>query len=98
MARPKKWNRHRIYAAVRERGSNLTQLARDAGLEPSACRVAVCRPNIKGEETIAVFLNLSKSVLWPDRYPPKDASQTTAHDTTQSRQNVSPRSDQRGAA
>lgn len=99
MARPRKWNRHRIYAAVRERGSNLTQLAREAGLEPSACRVAVCRPNTKGEEAIAAFLNLSKSDLWPDRYPPKKvAIETSTSCTDKSRQNVATDSDLRNAA
>jgi Ner family transcriptional regulator len=62
------WDRHAILAAVKRRGGTLTKIATDAGLERSACRVAMLRRHRKGEAAIAAFLTLPVSVLWPDRY------------------------------
>lgn len=67
--RRKRWNRHEIKAEVTRRRSTLTRVATDAGLEPSACRVALCRRNIKGELALASFLGVDVSVLWPERFP-----------------------------
>lgn len=62
------WDRFSIKAEIQRRGETLTGLAIDAGLEDSACRVALVRRNFRGEEVIAKFLGISVEELWPDRY------------------------------
>ena len=62
------WDRFSIKAEVQRRGESLTGLAIDAGLEESACRVALVRRNIRGEQAIAAFLGVPVEDLWPDRY------------------------------
>ncbi len=74
------WDRHAIMAEVRRRGSNLRQVALDAGLSESACRKALSVSIPAGEAAIAEFLNVTVQELWPDRYPslrvsrPEDAT------------------------
>ncbi|WP_024278030.1 helix-turn-helix domain-containing protein [Xanthobacter sp. 126] len=67
--RRRQWDKHEIKAEVARRGSTLTGIAMVAGLEPSACRVALCRRNIQGEQALADFLGVDLAVLWPQRYP-----------------------------
>lgn len=77
---PKKrrpWDRHAIRAAIHRAGSTLTAVAKDAGLEETACRVALIRPHAAGEAAIAQFLNVELSVLWPSRYPSTPVSATS---------------------
>lgn len=62
------WDRFAIRAEVARKGQTLTALAKRAGLEPSACRVALRRSHGPGEVAIARFLNVAPEVLWPDRY------------------------------
>lgn len=63
-----RWDRFSIKAEVQRRGETLTGLAIDADLEESACRVALVRRNVRGEQAIAAFLGVSVEELWPDRY------------------------------
>ncbi|MFG1318045.1 helix-turn-helix domain-containing protein [Xanthobacter autotrophicus] len=67
--RRKQWDKHEIKAEVARKGRTLTGIAVAAGLEPSACRVALCRRNIRGEQALASFLGVDLAVLWPERYP-----------------------------
>ncbi|WP_026363025.1 helix-turn-helix domain-containing protein [Methylopila sp. M107] len=69
-----RWDRHAIRAAVHRAGSTLSAVAREAGLEGSACRVALNRRHPAGEAALAQFLNVSPQILWPGRYPSKPAS------------------------
>ncbi|MFT4275573.1 MAG: helix-turn-helix domain-containing protein [Rhodopseudomonas sp.] len=62
------WDRFSIKAEIQRRGETLTGLAIDAGLEDSACRVALVRRNFRGEKVIAKFLGIPVEELWPDRY------------------------------
>lgn len=62
------WDRYAIRAELNRRGYTLIGLAQAAGLEPSACRVALLRPNTAGERVIAQALQVNPEVLWPDRY------------------------------
>lgn len=66
--RGKRWHREEIKTAVRMRGVTLTQLSRDNGLVPSACRHAVIQPHYAGEQAIAEFLGIAPQKIWPDRY------------------------------
>ena len=62
------WDKHEIKAEVQRKGATLTGIAKQAGLESSACRVALCRRNFSGELALAAFLGVDPGVLWPDRY------------------------------
>ncbi|NEW96947.1 helix-turn-helix domain-containing protein [Rhodopseudomonas sp. BR0G17] len=64
----KTWDRFSIKAEIQRRGETLTGLAIDAGLEDSACRIALVRRNIRGEQVIASFLGVPLEELWPKRY------------------------------
>lgn len=72
--RARVWDRHEIMAEVRRRGSNLRQLALEAGLSEGACRKALAVPLPAGEAAIADFLGVTVHELWPDRYPTLPAS------------------------
>lgn len=66
--RRKRWGKHEIKAEVMRKRSTLTRVATEAGLEPSACRVALCRRNIRGEQALAAFLGVGIEELWPERF------------------------------
>lgn len=68
------FDRHAIKAEVHRRGFTLVGLARAAGLEPSACKVALRRRNVRGEQAIAAALGVEPSVLWPERYRDRPVS------------------------
>jgi len=65
---PPPWHPVDIKAAIQKAGSNLTQLAVSAGLNPGACRRAVRSRHPAGERAIADFLDIPLWVLWPDRW------------------------------
>lgn len=67
--RRSEWDRHAIKAELHRRGLTLSNLAVAAGLEPSACRVALLRRHRAGEAAIATALGRHAAELWPDRYP-----------------------------
>lgn len=69
MRRKRRVDRHDIKAEVHRRGLTLVGLSRAAGLEDSACKVALRRRNFGGERAIAAALDTDPSVLWPERYP-----------------------------
>jgi len=75
------WDRYAIVAEIHRRGLTLVGLAQAAGLEPSACKVAVLRRNYAGERAIADALGIEPAVLWPDRYPVS----TSHHQRTRNR-------------
>ncbi|NJL07966.1 MAG: transcriptional regulator [Methylacidiphilales bacterium] len=68
------WDRHAIKAEVYRRGMTLRGIARAAGLEPSACNVALLRRHWRGEAAIAAALGVEPSVLWPERYSAQPVS------------------------
>ena len=70
-------DRHAIIAEIHRRGSSLRKLALAAGLEPSACRVALHRRHRAGERVIADELGISPATLWPDRYPSSSQGEPT---------------------
>lgn len=77
MAR-KRWDRFAIKAEVHRRGTTLTQIATDAGLDPSACSAALIRRHFAGEKALADFLRLDPADLWPDRYEATSSAQDSA--------------------
>ena len=62
------WDRFDILRAVDATGANLTQIAVEAGLDASACRKAIRRPQLGGEIAIARRIEVDPAVLWPQRY------------------------------
>lgn len=69
MSKPRQiWDRHAILAEVRRRGMTLTGIARDAGLDPSACRHGIGGNNRKGAQAIADALGIPFRTLFPDQY------------------------------
>lgn len=66
--RQERWDRHSIKAEVARRGSTLTRVALEAGLEESACRRALIRRFYRGEVALANFLGVPLIELWPERY------------------------------
>ncbi|WP_370868371.1 helix-turn-helix domain-containing protein [Phenylobacterium sp.] len=83
------WHREDIKAAIRKRGTTVTQLALDNGLSDSACRVALVRPSPAGESVISSFLGVPLQVLWPDRYDPYGRRLATRHVRDQNSRNRS---------
>jgi Ner family transcriptional regulator len=75
----KVWHPEQIKAAIRMQGATLSKLARDAGLEESACRQALRRPTPSGEQVISAFLNVPLNQLWPERYAPDGRRYATRH-------------------
>lgn len=59
-----------IPAMLGRRGTNMSRVAREAGLYESACRNAlISRGYPEAEEAIARAVGYPVEVLWPERYP-----------------------------
>ncbi len=66
--RPTTWHAELIKAAIRMRGTTLTKLALDHGLDESAVRAALVRRQPEADRVISLFLGVPLHELWPDRY------------------------------
>lgn len=66
--KPKGWHPQDIKAAVWKRGMTLSKLALDNGLDDSACRASLLRPQPEADRVISAFLGVPLHKLWPDRY------------------------------
>lgn len=62
------WHKEDIKAAIRKRGSTMSELARQRKLPPSTVRNALIRPVYSGEVAIAEFLGVPAHELWPERW------------------------------
>ncbi|MDP1629909.1 MAG: helix-turn-helix domain-containing protein [Caulobacter sp.] len=65
---PTTWHAELIKAAIRMRGTTLTKLALDSGLDESAVRAALVRRQPEADKVISKFLGVPLHQLWPDRY------------------------------
>lgn len=65
---PTIWHAELIKAAIRMRGTTLTKLALDNGLDESAVRAALVRRQPEADKVISLFLEVPLHELWPDRY------------------------------
>lgn len=78
-------------AEVYRRGTTLSALAKAAGLDPSAVRVALIRPYPAAERVISEFLGVPLGQLWPSRYDsqgrPRRQADTSRQNTVGSRRN-----------
>ena len=62
------WHAEDIKAAVRKRGTTLSKLATDHGLDESCCRAALIRSQPEAEKVISRYLGVPLHELWPDRW------------------------------
>lgn len=67
----KDWHSTDIIAAIKKKGSSLSQISRQAGLNSSTLNNALSRRWPKGERIIAEFLDIPASEIWPSRYNEK---------------------------
>lgn len=63
------WHAEDIKAAVRKRGTNLSQLSRDAGLKPDSLRNVFRYHCKKYESIVANVIGVDAAEIWPSRYP-----------------------------
>ncbi len=83
------WDRFRIKAEVHRRGKTLTEIALDAGLAESACRMALTGGSRKGAIALSEFLGEPLHVLFPGWYLRARSSgrKSSPKATAESRQN-----------
>ncbi|MEQ4694108.1 helix-turn-helix domain-containing protein [Providencia manganoxydans] len=68
----KDWHPADIIAAIRKRGSTLSQISRSAGLSSSTLNNTLVRRWPKGERIIAEYLEMKPEEIWPSRYKEKN--------------------------
>lgn len=62
------WDRFRIKSEVHRRGKTLTEVAVEAGLSESACRMALLGASRKGAVALSDFLGVPLHILFPGLY------------------------------
>jgi len=62
------WTPDRVKQELADRGTSLSQLARDHGYSDAYLRNALVRPLLAGEQIIAAALGVDAKDIWPDRY------------------------------
>ena len=65
------FDRYDILRALKEKGTSLRALAKDAGFNESLCRQALTRPQATGEALIIDATGFPPQKIWPDRYDAK---------------------------
>lgn len=68
MAVPEDWHPEQVKAAIRMRGTTLTELALRAGYDESAVRRTLRHRWPAVERIIADFLDCRPQTIWPSRY------------------------------
>lgn len=68
MTTTKKWTRQTIKDELLRQNKTLTGIARDAGLNETACRQGFIGSNRKGAEAIAAALGVPFREMFPDSY------------------------------
>lgn len=62
------WHQADIIAALKKRGTTLSELSRQSGFSSTTLCNALVRPWTKGEIIIATALDLEPKEIWPSRY------------------------------
>lgn len=62
------WKRIDIIYALNKKGTNLSRLSRQAGLNSRTLNNALYRCYPKGEKIIAEAIGITPSEIWPSRY------------------------------
>lgn len=74
------WHPSEVSAALKKKGSSVSQLSRESGLASSTLANALYRHWPKGEVIIALALGVSPSEIWPSRYPSQRTNVAGKHD------------------
>ncbi|WP_071523977.1 helix-turn-helix domain-containing protein [Edwardsiella tarda] len=74
------WHAEDIKAAVRKRGTTLSQLSRDAGLKSDSLRNVLRFHCKKYEAIVAGVIGVEPGEIWPSRYSQGAGSQGGLHD------------------
>lgn len=69
---PAAWDRHRIAAEIRRRGSSVAQLARENGVQRGTLQGIFYRRYPRGQQIVAAFIGKTRHELWPHWYGPDD--------------------------
>lgn len=62
------WHPADVVAAFKKRGTSITRVARELGMNDSYLRQALNKPYPKAERLLANFLKLTPQQIWPSRY------------------------------
>lgn len=62
------WHRADVIAAFKRRGTSITRVARELGMNDSYLMQALNKPYPKAERLLAAYLNLTPQEIWPSRY------------------------------
>lgn len=91
------WDRFRIKAEVHRQGKTLTEIALEAGLAESACRMALTGGSRKGALALSDFLGVPMHILFPGLYLRARSirREATPKAAPESRQNNTPHADER---
>lgn len=74
------WHAEDIKAAVRKRGTTLSQLSREAGLKSDSLRNVLRSHCKKYEAIVADVIGVEPVEIWPSRYVKNVDSRSGAHD------------------
>ncbi|MBB4199102.1 hypothetical protein CCR94_16515 [Rhodoblastus sphagnicola] len=66
---PSGWHRADIIAAVRKRGSTLSEMGRNIGLAPKSMHWALGKRHPRANVAISKFIGVPLHELWPSFYP-----------------------------
>ncbi|EAN3292265.1 transcriptional regulator [Salmonella enterica] len=72
------WSKDAIYAALKNKGVELTDLERAQNLKPGTMRNAFYRVCPAYEQAIAQAIGVEPAVIWPSRYQPKSSQHIAA--------------------
>lgn len=64
------WHRADVIAAFKKRGTSITRVARELGMNDSYLMQALNKPYPKAERLLAQYLGLTPQTIWPTRYHP----------------------------
>lgn len=67
------WHRADVIAALKKQGTSLASVSRAAGLDSRTLSNTFARRWPRGEQLIAAALGTTPQMIWPSRYPQKDA-------------------------
>lgn len=62
------WHRADVIAAFKKRGTSITRVARELGMNDSYLMQALNKPYPKAERLLAQYLGLAPQTIWPSRY------------------------------
>lgn len=64
----KNWHRADILAAIRKKGTTLSELSRQAGLHQRTLYNVLERPWLKAEKIVSDCIGVPVEEIWPERY------------------------------